>query len=119
MYHQDLIVLKIQLHLLELQNVVEHLQIYNQITFLIFQWLSFQQHQHVHIHCSIFFQDILLHIYLLKQNLAPLEQLVKQYFQKQLIQYVVVVFLIHHLLLYVILDQLQINYLQKNFYNFI
>jgi len=119
MYHQDLIALKIQLHLLEPQNVVEHLQIYNQKFSLISLWLNFQQHQHAHIHYSIFFQDILLHIYLLIQSLEPLKQLEKLYFQKQLILYVVVVFLAHHLWLYVILDQLQINCLQKAFISFI
>ena len=118
MYHQDLIVPKIQLHLLEPQNVVGHLQIYNQKVSLIFLWLNFQQHQHAHIHCSIFFQDNLLRIYLLIQILEPLKQLGKLYFQKQLILYVVVVFLAHRLWLYVILDQLQISCLQKSFYNF-
>ena len=119
MYHQDLIELKIQLHLLEPQNVVGHLQIYNQKVSLIFLWLNFLQHQHAHIHCSIFFQDTLLHICLLIQNLAPLKQLEKLYFQKQLVLYVVVVFLTHQLWLYVILDQFQINCLQKAFIIFI
>ena len=76
-------------HWLENLSEVEHWQILHRKVLLHGQLPNFPQHQPLLYHHSNVFLGILRHIYSSKQNLVLPSLPLKQYFQKQLIQYFV------------------------------
>ena len=81
-YHQVLNRQKTQQYLLENQSVVARLHILHQTILWLYQLLFVLQYQQLHNLHNIFFQDILQHIYWLKQNLAQALLVHLQSFQR-------------------------------------